>query len=207
VKKKTLATFAAASIVAASSAHALLTASFSSTAPSVFDYTYSFDDLSGNAALAISGGTIFSPPGPAGIALQPQGGVGKFWSLDPSALPGTSPGKIAFKTDVTSVTFLWGSPDSFNNLVVDMNVGPDPTITPFATSGLNSDSRYLTLTAAGAGEFISGLTFRSEASNTSYAFEVDNLSLTAVPEPQTYALLLAGLGAVTFMARRRRPVV
>ena len=33
---------------------------------------------------------------------------------------------------------------------------------------------------------------------------VDNLVLAAVPEPETYALLLAGLGIVGFMARRRR---
>jgi hypothetical protein len=32
------------------------------------------------------------------------------------------------------------------------------------------------------------------------------VSVTAVPEPQTYALMLAGLGAMAFVARRRRPV-
>ena len=33
------------------------------------------------------------------------------------------------------------------------------------------------------------------------------VNVTAVPEPETYALMLAGLGAVAFMARRRRPLV
>jgi PEP-CTERM motif len=36
-------------------------------------------------------------------------------------------------------------------------------------------------------------------------FSIDNVAVTAaVPEPETYALLLAGLGAVGFVARRRR---
>jgi hypothetical protein len=34
--------------------------------------------------------------------------------------------------------------------------------------------------------------------------EVDNVSVAAVPEPETYALMLAGLGALGFVARRRR---
>jgi hypothetical protein len=35
---------------------------------------------------------------------------------------------------------------------------------------------------------------------------VDNVSVvtTPVPEPETYALMLAGLGVMTFVARRRK---
>jgi hypothetical protein len=36
------------------------------------------------------------------------------------------------------------------------------------------------------------------------AFEVANYNVTAVPEPETYVLMLAGLGAVGFINRRRR---
>jgi len=35
-------------------------------------------------------------------------------------------------------------------------------------------------------------------------FKVSNVSVSAVPEPSTYALMLAGLGLVGFMARRRK---
>ncbi len=38
------------------------------------------------------------------------------------------------------------------------------------------------------------------------SFAVDNVSLnvTAVPEPETYAMMLAGLGAIGFLSRRRK---
>ena len=32
---------------------------------------------------------------------------------------------------------------------------------------------------------------------------LDNVSVTAVPEPETYALMLAGLGLIGFSVRRR----
>ena len=35
---------------------------------------------------------------------------------------------------------------------------------------------------------------------------LDNVTLTAaIPEPETYALMLAGLGVIGYVARRRRP--
>ena len=43
----------------------------------------------------------------------------------------------------------------------------------------------------------------TENSFTHFAF-IDGVSVTAVPEPQTWALLLAGLGIVSTAARRRR---
>ena len=48
------------------------------------------------------------------------------------------------------------------------------------------------------------LTFAALGSSDSYGSSLDNVKVTAaIPEPQTYALMLAGIGAVWFMARRR----
>jgi hypothetical protein len=47
---------------------------------------------------------------------------------------------------------------------------------------------------------VSGLTQRV---NTRYTF---NLDVTPVPEPETYGMLLAGMGVLAFVARRRKPV-
>lgn len=36
-------------------------------------------------------------------------------------------------------------------------------------------------------------------------FQLDNVSVSAVPEPESYAMLLAGLGVLGFISRRRQP--
>ncbi len=41
-------------------------------------------------------------------------------------------------------------------------------------------------------------------SNDNVCALLDNVSVTAVPEPETYALMLAGLGLIGFSARRRK---
>ena len=61
-----------------------------------------------------------------------------------------------------------------------------------------------------AGAPVSSLTFNSTAgvAVNSQGIEQDlshaNLYVGAIPEPETYALMLAGLGFVTFISRRRR---
>ena len=100
-------------------------------------------------------------------------------------------GTISFAAPITSFTFLWGSPDAYNSLT-------DGTVTITGSSvssgtGNNAESTLYTFFDALG---FSSLTF----STTGVAFEIAS---TQVPEPMTFALLLAGLGAVGFVARRR----
>jgi hypothetical protein len=81
--------------------------------------------------------------------------------------------------DITGVTF---DGISFTPL---LNTGGGDYWT-FAASGLTAGEHYIKVTGTPLG--------------SSYTA---NVVLTPVPEPETYALLLGGLGAIGFMARRR----
>jgi hypothetical protein len=105
---------------------------------------------------------------------------------------------MTFGAPTSFVSFLWGSPDNYNTLTVDTNLGSynfqSSNLLGLVYNGDQSFASYVGFTAD-AGEFINSLSFHS----TSNAFEVANFSVTApVPEPETYALMLAGLGVVGF---------
>lgn len=72
--------------------------------------------------------------------------------------------------------------------------------------GSSADALYSssTITNLAAGEYT--LTF-SKVGGAFNSMKVDDVSLsvTAVPEPETYLLMLAGLSVIGFVARRRRP--
>jgi len=48
-----------------------------------------------------------------------------------------------------------------------------------------------------------GLSFAAGGTSDSYGGSLDNVSVTLVPEPESYAMLLAGLGLMGAIARRR----
>jgi len=71
-----------------------------------------------------------------------------------------------------------------------------------APSGNTWAVQNLSLTGAATS---SSLMFQAVGTSESYGGSLDAVSLTvAVPEPQTYALMLAGLAAVGIAAKRRR---
>ena len=99
---------------------------------------------------------------------------------------------------ITSFSFDWGTPDSYNTLT--FRDGNGNAIASYTGSGPSFTGTYT---------FASGTNIRTvDFSSTSKAFEIDNVSVTAaVPEPATWALMLAGFGFVGFAARRRATAV
>lgn len=110
---------------------------------------------------------------------------------------------LTLSPGTTYVSFLWGSPDTYNMLTVHTDAGWK-TFTAGAlgilpVGGSQSQANYVNFTPTAGATMITSLVFSSQNTN---AFEISNV--TAVPEPGTYAMLLAGLGALGFVAKRRK---
>ncbi|MES3012480.1 MAG: PEP-CTERM sorting domain-containing protein [Pseudomonadota bacterium] len=163
--------------------------------------------LSGGAVATLAGGTVYGADQP--FADIPAGGSifgGNFLAAGPTS---GAPATLSFTgAGVDYISFLWGSPDLYNTLTVTSTGGVTQVFTAaslsFAvTNGNQSFSQYVQFSGL-AGAKITALSFNNVPATD--AFETANYSITPVPEPETYALLLAGLGVVGFMARRRRNV-
>lgn len=108
--------------------------------------------------------------------------------------------------DLNSISFYWGSIDDYNHVDVLGAGGAviytiDGAMLPPANGNQSSSNtnRRIFISAA-PNQVITGLTFRS----TGVAFEFDDIAAAAVPEPQSWALLIAGFGLVGATARRQR---
>jgi len=121
-------------------------------------------------------------------------------SIDLSGSPG--PGSLSQAFDAIAgytYTLTW---DYFRNGAgTDLGVTLGALSTSFAAPTVITAGSLVWTAASTGQQFVS---FAGGSGNQGPT--LDNVVLTAaIPEPETYALILAGLGLVGFIARRRRP--
>ena len=74
-------------------------------------------------------------------------------------------------------------------------------VSAFTVTGIETAAM---LDPANGTAFITGLTFAATGEFTGTMTPITTFIAAGVPEPQTYALMVVGLGAIGFMARRRK---
>ena len=198
------------------SAHAGLTTSVSAGPTSAvsgavtFNFGTSTVDNSGPVASPLSatfgiasyaGGKLFNMDtlGISGVSARPVGSTGNYWSIQ-----GGQSGTVSFATPLSYYGFLWGSPDALGWNSVTFYNGSESlgtfSGTLVAASNAWGNSGYFNVSTTD-GSKITSISFTANQN----AFETDNHSfITAVPEPETYVLMLAGLGLLGVMARRKK---
>jgi hypothetical protein len=135
---------------------------------------------------------------------QPLGSSGNYLAAGPSASANstsTTPVTLTFTSPLTSLSFLWGSPDDYNDLTIVTTHGTyqinGSQMIGLADSGNNADTTDVEFTSL-TGDILS-MAFSSNQN----AFEVGGFA-SAVPEPATWAMMVLGFLGVGFMAYRRK---
>lgn len=165
--------------------------------------TFDFDSLSA----PVSGGKVTNAS-VSGVSAQPLGSTGNFWTVGPTD------GAIGIMDltsfgDIYNISFIWGSVDAYNTIefldagggLLKSFTGSDifnPANGDQTSPNLNPVVRF-NLTDSD----VTGLA-RLRLTSSSNAFETDNFTINAVPEPATWAMMLLGFGLVGFGMRRRR---
>ncbi|MCX7185383.1 MAG: PEP-CTERM sorting domain-containing protein, partial [Nitrosospira sp.] len=136
---------------------------------------------------------------------SPPADTSNYFTVGPST---SSTGTVSFGFLASYFGYYGGSPDTWNSLQLLNNNVVIRTLSGNELAGIagvqpNGDwsvGRYWNIFADNSTEYFNSVKFIS----TINAFETDNHAVLPVPEPETYAMFLAGLGLMGFMVRRRR---
>lgn len=173
-------------------------------------------DFNGPAVAGLSGNYHLVTGSVTSQYAQPFGGNTQYLSVPSAGATGQATLDLAgydFGGVVTGFSLYWGSIDLYNMLRITTSKGGNTNVLDFAFNGVapnpppaNGDQQTpennrRVYFALDAGESVKSLGFISNG----IAFEVDDIVFTgsAVPEPATWATMIAGFGLVGGAMRRR----
>lgn len=142
----------------------------------------------------------------SGNWASPPDDTSNYFSVGPST---STPATIVFTGLQSYFGYYGGSPDDYNfvefyngeNLIASFDGITLANLASVTHEGDQTVGSFWNFTAGNSGDYFSSVVLRSGQN----AFETDNHAvLAAVPEPETYAMMLAGLGLMGFVARRRK---
>lgn len=180
-------------------------ATITSTNPTLADYANdTSDDLPNGAHWLVSPDPLYTAPALVhgsldGVYRSPYEGLVNFAAINYWNVSGPE-NYLVFNNIVTSLSFLWGSPDSYNTVTLINTLTGGSNLVVRLADLINPD-----LPTVGSGASfvsISGFAFNKVLfSSPSPAFEVGNIT-AAVPLPAGGVLLLIGLGGLAMLRRR-----
>lgn len=166
-----------------------------------------------SGGFALTGAYAYAT-GTSSNAAAPAGDSTRYLYVSSALSPGSA--TLTSPFDLSQIGLYWGSIDTYNSVdVLGTRGGVQMTLYTLNGGSMPpadgnqagaTTNRRVTFTAD-AGELINGLRFTS----TGVAFELDDISGrlassgtgSTVPEPTTWAMLLAGFGLVGVASRRR----
>jgi hypothetical protein len=181
----------------------------SSVAPTAIDFQGNFASVG-----SFSGDFgLFNPPLQPGVAAPPFNDNTTYGSVGSSVAPTFGTALLTLVNSVTYFGMYWGSVDAYNkisfydaNNVLLGSVSGLAVLNPANGQQGAGGSVYTNFTF-GAGESAKFIKFESldgTPATVRAAFEFDNIAITAVPEPSTWAMMILGFLGVGFVAYRRK---
>ena len=162
-------------------------------------------DAAHAAGYSWSGGLQTATGTVSGVYAEPAMDTTMFGYVSSANTPNTA---TLDTPNLKSISFYWGSIDTYNMVEV-LDGGGNVLFTVSGGDFSEADGNQLVagtnmrvFFTADPGTPISALRFTS----TGVAFEFDDFAASAVPEPASWALLIAGFGLVG-TALRRRPAI
>ncbi len=180
--------------------------SVSATAAPVFLDNFDSDTLAlnqttFNGGWVVSGGTVDLIGNPGFYDLLP--GNGRYVDLDGSSNQAGEFHKDLSLTGGLQYTLAFDLAGSQRGSIENVNInfgGVVDNLTVNSGDGFSNHTLLFTPSTTG----IYSLIFQNSGGDNVGAL-LDNVSVSAVPEPETYAMFLAGLGLLGFVARGRKP--